>query len=99
MAEATTEPTETATPTQEPAPTETTEPTDEVEPEPVEDVLVPAVVRASPRVLVMEWLDGSPLTEVARDGTQAQRDQVHVAGSFTIAKEGSFYTVGAGHLG
>jgi predicted unusual protein kinase regulating ubiquinone biosynthesis (AarF/ABC1/UbiB family) len=38
------------------------------------DVYVPAVLRAAPRVLVMEWMDGTPLAEVARSGTPAQRD-------------------------
>ena len=39
------------------------------------DVRVPAVVRAASRVLVMEWLDGRPLSAVARSGTQAERDR------------------------
>jgi predicted unusual protein kinase regulating ubiquinone biosynthesis (AarF/ABC1/UbiB family) len=39
------------------------------------DVLVPSVVRAAPRVLVMDWMDGTPLAEVARTGTQPQRDR------------------------
>jgi predicted unusual protein kinase regulating ubiquinone biosynthesis (AarF/ABC1/UbiB family) len=38
------------------------------------DVLVPCVVRAWPRVLVMDWIEGTPLSTVARDGTQAERD-------------------------
>ncbi|MCW2614736.1 MAG: transporter ATP-binding protein [Frankiales bacterium] len=40
------------------------------------DVLVPAVVHATSRVLVMDWLDGTPLSAVARSGTQEQRDRV-----------------------
>ena len=40
------------------------------------DVLVPAVVHATPRVLVMDWVDGTPLSVVARTGSQAQRDRV-----------------------
>ena len=40
------------------------------------DTAVPAVVHATGRVLVMDWLDGTPLSQVARDGTQAQRDRV-----------------------
>ncbi len=40
------------------------------------DVVVPAVVRASSRVLVSEWLDGAPLSAVARDGDQPERDRV-----------------------
>ena len=39
------------------------------------DVLVPAVVRVTPRVLVMDWLDGTPLSAVARGGTQDERDR------------------------
>jgi len=39
------------------------------------EVVVPHVVRASPRVLVQDWLDGTPLAQVARDGTQAERDR------------------------
>jgi predicted unusual protein kinase regulating ubiquinone biosynthesis (AarF/ABC1/UbiB family) len=39
------------------------------------DVRVPGVVHATGRVLVMEWLDGSPLAAVARDGDQATRDR------------------------
>jgi predicted unusual protein kinase regulating ubiquinone biosynthesis (AarF/ABC1/UbiB family) len=38
------------------------------------DAHVPAVVHATPRVLVMDWMDGIPLAEVARTGTQAERD-------------------------
>ena len=39
------------------------------------DVVVPAVVHAAPRVLVMDWLDGTPLSTVARTGTQDERDR------------------------
>ncbi len=39
------------------------------------DVLVPSVVRATPRVLVMDWLDGTPLSAVARAGSQQERDR------------------------
>ena len=39
------------------------------------DVVVPRVRLAAPRVLVMEWLDGTPLAAVARTGTQAERDR------------------------
>ena len=38
------------------------------------DVLVPSVVHATPRVLIMDWLDGTPLSTVARTGTQLERD-------------------------
>lgn len=39
------------------------------------EVVVPHVLHATPRVLVMEWLDGTPLAEVARTGSQAERDR------------------------
>lgn len=39
------------------------------------DVLVPAVVHQSEQVLVTEWIDGTPLSEVIADGTQEQRDR------------------------
>ena len=38
-------------------------------------VVVPAVVEATPRVLVADWLDGTPLARVATTGTQAERDE------------------------
>ena len=38
------------------------------------EVVVPAVVHAASRVLVMEWLDGRPLSAVARTGSQEERD-------------------------
>jgi len=37
-------------------------------------ILVPEALHATPRVLVMDWLDGTPLAEVARSGTQQERD-------------------------
>jgi predicted unusual protein kinase regulating ubiquinone biosynthesis (AarF/ABC1/UbiB family) len=39
------------------------------------DVLVPAVVHQCEQVLVTEWIDGVPLSEVITDGTQEQRDR------------------------
>ena len=39
------------------------------------DVLVPAVVQAAPRVLVMDWVDGSALSAIARTAGQAERDR------------------------
>ena len=39
------------------------------------DVVVPRVLAATPRVLVTTWLDGVPLAEVARTGSQAERDR------------------------
>ncbi len=43
------------------------------------DVVIPEVLRAQSRVLVMDWLGGRPLAEVARNGTQTQRDQAAAA--------------------
>jgi predicted unusual protein kinase regulating ubiquinone biosynthesis (AarF/ABC1/UbiB family) len=39
------------------------------------DVLVPAVVHQCEQVLVTEWIDGVPLSEVITDGTPEQRDR------------------------
>ncbi|MGW0831647.1 ABC1 kinase family protein [Streptomyces prunicolor] len=39
------------------------------------DVMVPAVVHQCDQVLVTEWIDGIPLSEVIADGTQEQRDR------------------------
>ncbi|MFI1969280.1 ABC transporter ATP-binding protein [Streptomyces cinnamoneus] len=39
------------------------------------DVVVPDVVHQSDQVLVTEWLEGVPLSEVIADGTQEQRDR------------------------
>ena len=39
------------------------------------DVLVPRVLLATPRVLVTPWMDGVPLAQVARTGSQAERDR------------------------
>ncbi|MFF3450651.1 ABC1 kinase family protein [Streptomyces sp. NPDC002667] len=39
------------------------------------DVLVPAVVHQCEQVLVTEWMDGVPLSEVITDGTREQRDR------------------------
>ncbi|EMF26335.1 ABC transporter ATP-binding protein [Streptomyces gancidicus BKS 13-15] len=39
------------------------------------DVVVPDVVHQSDQVLVTEWMDGTPLSEVIADGTEAQRDR------------------------
>ncbi|MEU4171162.1 AarF/UbiB family protein [Streptomyces sp. NPDC026665] len=39
------------------------------------DVLVPAVVHQCEQVLVTEWIDGVPLSEVINDGTPEQRDR------------------------
>jgi predicted unusual protein kinase regulating ubiquinone biosynthesis (AarF/ABC1/UbiB family) len=39
------------------------------------DVCVPDVVAGSERVLVTEWIDGTPLSEVIRDGSPPDRDR------------------------
>ncbi|MFJ3900981.1 ABC1 kinase family protein [Streptomyces sp. NPDC090025] len=39
------------------------------------DVVVPAVVHQSEQVLVTEWLDGIPLSEVIAEGSREQRDR------------------------
>ncbi|GAA3391189.1 AarF/ABC1/UbiB kinase family protein [Streptomyces roseoviridis] len=39
------------------------------------DVVVPEVVHESDQVLVTEWMDGVPLSEVIADGTPEQRDR------------------------
>ncbi len=39
-----------------------------------DEILVPRVVAAVPRVLVTEWLDGTPLSTVISSGSSAQRD-------------------------
>ncbi len=39
------------------------------------DILVPRVVAQSGRVLVTEWLEGKPLSQVISDGTRAERDR------------------------
>jgi len=39
------------------------------------DVCVPAVVAATPRVLVTEWISGTPLSSVIASGSPTQRDE------------------------
>jgi predicted unusual protein kinase regulating ubiquinone biosynthesis (AarF/ABC1/UbiB family) len=39
------------------------------------DVVVPAVVHQSDQVLITEWIDGVPMSEVISNGTQEQRDR------------------------
>jgi predicted unusual protein kinase regulating ubiquinone biosynthesis (AarF/ABC1/UbiB family) len=38
------------------------------------DIVVPKVVHHGDRVLVSEWVDGVPLSQIIRDGTDEQRD-------------------------
>ena len=42
------------------------------------DIVIPAVVTNSAHVLVTEWLDGTPLSTIIRDGTPEQRDRCGV---------------------
>ncbi|MCF3125300.1 AarF/ABC1/UbiB kinase family protein [Streptomyces arenae] len=39
------------------------------------DVVVPEVVHQGEQVLITEWIDGTPLSEVIADGTREQRDR------------------------
>src|SRR4051812_15670706 len=39
------------------------------------DILVPGVVHDSAGVLVLEWVDGTPLSRIIANGTQEQRDR------------------------
>ncbi|MCW2538832.1 MAG: hypothetical protein JWN95_557 [Frankiales bacterium] len=39
------------------------------------DIVVPRVVASAPKVLVSEWLDGTPLSKIIVSGTQEQRDR------------------------
>ncbi|MEW2381676.1 AarF/ABC1/UbiB kinase family protein [Micromonospora sp. NPDC047707] len=39
------------------------------------EIYIPGVVSASPRVLVTEWVEGTPLADIIRDGTEEQRDE------------------------
>ncbi|MFI8002331.1 AarF/UbiB family protein [Streptomyces sp. NPDC086010] len=39
------------------------------------DVVIPGVVHQSEQVLVTEWIEGIPLSEIIADGTQEQRDR------------------------
>jgi predicted unusual protein kinase regulating ubiquinone biosynthesis (AarF/ABC1/UbiB family) len=40
------------------------------------DIRIPEVVDGSDAVIVTEWIDGTPLSQVIRDGTPEQRDRV-----------------------
>jgi len=39
------------------------------------DIYVPPVITATDRVLVTEWMDGTPLAEIIESGTKEQRDR------------------------
>ena len=40
-----------------------------------EQIVVPRVVASAPKVIVSEWLEGTPLSRVIADGTREQRDR------------------------
>jgi predicted unusual protein kinase regulating ubiquinone biosynthesis (AarF/ABC1/UbiB family) len=42
------------------------------------DIYVPNVVTATDRVLVTEWMDGTPLSRIISDGTKEQRDRAGI---------------------
>ena len=39
------------------------------------EIFIPEVIDASPRVLITEWIEGTPLAEIIREGTEEQRDE------------------------
>ncbi|MEU4568031.1 AarF/ABC1/UbiB kinase family protein [Micromonospora sp. NPDC023956] len=39
------------------------------------EIFIPAVVVAAPRVLVTEWVEGTPLAQIIREGTPEERDR------------------------
>jgi predicted unusual protein kinase regulating ubiquinone biosynthesis (AarF/ABC1/UbiB family) len=39
------------------------------------EIFVPRVIASAPRVLVSEWVEGTPLAKVITDGTEAERDE------------------------
>jgi predicted unusual protein kinase regulating ubiquinone biosynthesis (AarF/ABC1/UbiB family) len=42
------------------------------------DIYIPPVVAGTDHVLVTEWMDGTPLSKIISDGTQAQRDRAGI---------------------
>ncbi len=40
-----------------------------------DQIVVPRVVASAPKVIVSEWLDGTPLSRIISEGTRAQRDR------------------------
>ena len=38
------------------------------------DIAIPRVVASAPKAIVSEWMDGTPLSRIIADGTQAERD-------------------------
>jgi predicted unusual protein kinase regulating ubiquinone biosynthesis (AarF/ABC1/UbiB family) len=48
-----------------------------------ESVVVPKVVASSPKVMISEWIQGTPLATIIRKGTRAERDRAgHVLAEF-----------------
>ncbi|MFI6821975.1 ABC1 kinase family protein [Micromonospora sp. NPDC050187] len=39
------------------------------------EIFIPAVVAAAPRVLVTDWVEGTPLAQIIREGTPEERDE------------------------
>ncbi|MGW5561165.1 ABC1 kinase family protein [Micromonospora sp. NPDC003944] len=39
------------------------------------EIYIPEVVNAAPRVLVTEWVTGTPLADIIREGTEEERDE------------------------
>ena len=39
------------------------------------DIFIPEVLDAAPRVLITEWVEGIPLSQIIREGTEEQRDE------------------------
>ncbi|MCZ7378571.1 ABC1 kinase family protein [Micromonospora sp. WMMC250] len=39
------------------------------------EIYIPKVVNAAPRVLVTEWVTGTPLADIIREGTEEERDE------------------------
>ncbi|MEH1168016.1 AarF/ABC1/UbiB kinase family protein [Micromonospora sp. CPCC 205539] len=39
------------------------------------EIYIPAVISTSPRVLVTEWVTGTPMADIIREGTEEQRDE------------------------
>ncbi|MEU5673758.1 AarF/ABC1/UbiB kinase family protein [Micromonospora sp. NPDC047753] len=39
------------------------------------EIYIPEVINASPRVLVTEWMTGTPLADIIREGTEEDRDE------------------------
>lgn len=40
-----------------------------------EEIFVPGVLAAAPQVLVSEWVEGTPLSQIIHSGTESQRDR------------------------